>query len=54
MLRRFSALLGMLLLVATLVALVWTVHQHRDAMRTDPDADPLTASGEAAAPSNSL
>ncbi|MFN2443639.1 MAG: hypothetical protein ABR517_13245 [Thermoanaerobaculia bacterium] len=29
MLRRLSAVLGIILLVAILIALVWAVHQHR-------------------------
>lgn len=29
MLRRLSAILGIILLVAILIALVWAVHQHR-------------------------
>lgn len=29
MLRRLSAVLGIILLIAILIALVWAVHQHR-------------------------
>lgn len=43
----------MLLLIATVLALMWTVHRHRESMRSDPDADPLTATG-APAPLNTL
>ena len=36
MLRRLSALIGMVVLVAILIALVWAVHEHR--ARTDVES----------------
>jgi hypothetical protein len=31
----------MVLVIALLIALVWTVHQHRERMRVNPDSEEL-------------
>jgi cyanate permease len=36
MIRRFSAAIGILILLAMVAALIWTVHRHREQMRNPP------------------
>ena len=49
MIRRLSAILGMVLIVAMLLALIWTVHLHRirmlapdDLMSDEAASEPIT------------
>jgi hypothetical protein len=43
MFRRLSALLGMILIVAMLAALIWTVHMHRQRLGHPVEADEMTS-----------
>lgn len=43
MLRRASALVGIILLITMIVALVLAVHRHRQRMQADPESAVTTA-----------